>query len=93
MMNIFFIICDEKKNCDLHHNTAQLSHSSRRSRHNPEDDDIEEDPEDLEEEEEEVFVQHDQVTQGLISYDTVHKQLATASKKDSADLDYEFEGE
>ena len=60
---------------------------------NPEDDDVEGDPEDLEEEEEEVFVQHDQVTQGLISYDTVHKQLATASKKDSADLDYEFEGE
>ena len=55
--------------------------------------DPEKDPaEEEEEEEDEEFVQHDQATQGLISYDTVHKQLATASKKDSTDLDYEFEG-
>jgi len=57
--------------------------------------DPEKDPaEEEEEEEDEEFVQHDHVAKGLISYDTVHKQLATASKKDSADdHDYEFEGE
>ena len=124
MMNIFFIICDEKKTVifittphssrtaladqdmsqqeafdDLQQTMASARLNSQTSSEldksikdpaNPEDDELEEDPEDLEEEE--VFVQHDQATQGLISYDTVHKQLATASKKNSTDLDYEFEG-
>ena len=127
MMNIFFIICDEKKTVifittphssrtaladqdmsqqeafdDLQQTMASARLNSQTSSEldksikdpaNPEDDDLEGDPDDLEEEEEEeLFVQHDQVTQGLISYDTVHKQLATASKKDSTDLDYEYEG-
>jgi len=56
------------------------------------DEDGEDDGADDDMEEEEEYVQHDHAAQGLISYDSVHKQLAAASKTERADVDYEFEG-